>query len=139
MLYAFSLGLTLLLCSYILYRGRKIKEFSDIKYTQSAIHEIIKNFIPSNFFDKPKKLSQAEKHAEKSTIKVLFVEDKAYWVTNNIFYAADAFDGDVDTETAKPVNTEGMTKRDIEKMLFILDNLQNGRNNDSGSTGNQKF
>lgn len=139
MLYAFILGLTLLLVSYILYRGRKIREFNKIKYTQSGIHEIIKNFIPSNFFDKPKKLSQAKKHAEKNTIKVLFVGDKAYWVANNIFYAADVFNGDVDIETANPINTEDMTKKDIEKMLFILDNLRNGKTNDSGSAGNEKF
>jgi len=139
MIYVFALVLTLFLVSYILYKGRKIKAFSDMKYTQSSIHEIIKNFIPPNFFDKPRKLSQAEKHAEKNTIKVLFVENKAYWVTNNIFYAADAFNGDVDTDSAKPVNTEGMTKKDIEKMLFILDNLQNGRNNDSGSARDEKF
>jgi len=30
-----------------------------------------------------------------------------------------------------------MSKKEVDKMLFILDNLKNGKINDSGSAGNQ--
>jgi hypothetical protein len=139
MIYVFLINLTLLGFGYILYRRRKTKSINKIMYTQSNMHEIIKNFIPSDFFDKPKKLSQAEKHLERNTVKVIFIEEKAYWVSNNVFYTAEATNGGVDEETAKPVNTENMTKNDINKMLFILDNLKNGNSDDSGSARNERF
>ena len=139
MIYVFLINLTLLGFGYILYRRRKTKSINKIMYTQSNMHEIIKNFIPSDFFDKPKKLSQAEKHLERNTVKVIFIEEKAYWVSNNVFYTAEATNGGVDEETAKPVNTENMTKNDINKMLFILDNLRNGNSDDSGSARNERF
>lgn len=139
MIYVFLINLTLLGFGYILYRRRKTKSINKIMYTQSNMHEIIKNFIPSGFFDKPKKLSQAEKHLERNTVKVIFIEEKAYWVSNNVFYTAEAINGGVDEETAKPVNTENMTKNDINKMLFILDNLRSGNSDDSGSARNERF
>ena len=139
MIYVFFINLTLFAFGYILYRRRKSKVINKIMYSQSNMHEIIKNFIPSGFFDKPKKLSQAEKHLEKNTVKVIFIEEKAYWVSNNVFYTAETIDGSVDSETTQPVNTENMTKNDINKMLFILDNLKNGNNDDSGSARNERF
>jgi hypothetical protein len=139
MIYVFFINLSLFCFVYILYKRRKTKSINKIMYTQSNMHEIIKNFIPSDFFDKPKKLSQAEKHLERNTVKVIFIEEKAYWVSNNVFYTAEATNGGVDEETAKPVNTENMTKNDINKMLFILDNLKNGNSDDSGSARNERF
>lgn len=139
MFYISILVLTLFSICYILYKGRNYKVLKNIVYSQSTIHEIIKPYIPSNFLEKPKKLSQAEMHAEKNTIKVIFVEDKAYWVSNNIFYAAEAINGNVDTDTAEPVNTQDITKTEVDKLLFILDNLKNGSKNDSGGSGNQRL
>lgn len=97
---------------------------------------LIKSMISSNTIDHPSRPSQSEKHAEKNSIKVIFVDEKAYWVTNNVFYCADAANGNVDTESAEPINTENMSKADIDKLLFILDKLGDGSNNDSGSSGN---
>jgi hypothetical protein len=138
MIYIFFINLTLFAIGYILYK-RRSRVLNKIMYTQSNMHEIIKNFIPSDFFDKPKKLSQAQQHIEKNTMSVVFIEEKAYWVSNNVFYTADIVDGSVDSETTQPVNTDNMTKNDINKMLFILDNLKNGNNNDSGSARNERF
>lgn len=139
MSYAFPFVLTLLAIWYILYRGRKYRVLKKIVYSQSAIHEIIKLHIPTNFLEKPKKLSQAEMHSERNTIKVIFIENEAYWVSNNVFYAAEVIDGNVEMETAKPINTENMTKKEIDQLLFILDNLKNGSRNDSGGSGNQRL
>jgi hypothetical protein len=63
---------------------------------------------------------------------------QAYWVSNNTFYVADAFDGEVITETAKPVDVQSMSKLDVEKMLSILDSLNSGQGkDDSSSTRNE--
>lgn len=133
--YFLSLGLTILFVSYILIK-RKKSPLTKLRYSQSSIFYVIKDYIPKNMFEKKRMITQSINHMEKNTIKVFFVDDKAYWVKNNMFFYADAPGGVVDIETASPVNTESMSKYDIDKMLFILDNLKNRDINDSGSTGN---
>ena len=113
------------------------KYFAKVIYTQSSIHQIVKNFIPNDLFDLPKPESQANKHVKNNTVKVIILEDQAYWVHNNKFYVADAIDGSVDSETVRPIDTNNMSKRDIDKMLSILDSLRNGNSDDSGSTRNK--
>jgi hypothetical protein len=133
------LGLTLCFTYYILYKGRKFKAFRGIAYSQSSIHLMIKDFLPKTLYEKPRQQSQSLIHVEKNTVKVIFIEDKAYWVSNNIFYCAEAISGSVNIDTTEPVDTTNMSKKDIEKMLFILDNLKNGSNDDSSSAGNERF
>ena len=137
--YLIAIGLTLCLNSYILYKGRKTKSFPGIVYSQSSIHLMIKDFLPKTLYERPKQQSQSLKHVEKNTVKVIFIEDKAYWVSNNIFYCAEAIGGNVNIDTTEPIDTSSMSKKDIDKMLFILDNLKNGSNDDSSSTGNERL
>ena len=133
------LGLTLCFTSYILYKGRKTKAFPGMNYSQSNIHLMIKDFLPKTLYEKPKQKSQSLKHVEKNTVKVIFIEDNAYWVSDNIFYCAEAIGGNVNIDTTQPIDTSNMSKKDIDKMLFILDNLKNGSNDDSSSTGNERL
>jgi hypothetical protein len=137
--YVIAVSLTLLLTSYILYKGRKLKAFPSTVYSQSSIHLMIKDFLPKTLYEKPRQESQSIKHIEKNTIKVIFIEGKAYWVSNNIFYCAEALNGIVDIDTTNPIDTTNMSKKDIDKMLFILDNLKNGSNDDSSSAGNERL
>jgi hypothetical protein len=138
MILALSIGLTLItFCSILLIVVKKRKKyFAKLVYTQSSIHQIVKSFLPKDLFEVPKMLSQSRKHVRNNTVKVLIIEDSAYWVHNNMFYVADAVDGAVDSETVRPVDTNNMSKRDIDKMLFILDSLKNGNSDDSSSTWN---
>jgi len=116
---------------------RKKRYFAKVVYTQSGIHQIVKVFAPKDLFELPTVISQSKKHVEKSTVKVMLVEDQAYWVHNNMFYTADLIEGFVDPETAKAVDTNNMSKRDIDKMLFILDSLKNGNSDDSSGAWNK--
>ena len=138
MIIALILGLTLVLASSIIIIAvkRRKKYFAKIVYTQSDIHQIVKNFLPKDLFEVPKLISQARKHVRNNTVKVLIIEDQAYWVHDNMFYVADAVDGLVNPETVRPVDTNNMSKRDIDKMLFILDSLRNGNSDDSSSAWN---
>ena len=139
MTYILAIGLTLLSISSIIIIAvkRSKKYFTKVVYTQSDIHQIVKNFIPKDLFEMPKPLSQARKHIRSNTVKVLIIEDQAYWVHNNMFYVADLSDGLVNPETVRPVDTNNMSNRDIDKMLFILDSLKNGNSDDSSSTWNK--
>ena len=97
-----------------------------IRYSQSNIHDIIKDYIP-----KPERLrsnveSQSMKHENSNRVKVIITEDKAFWVMNNNFYTANVIDGSIDKGSAEIVDTFNLDKEELDKMLFILDQLKNG-------------
>jgi hypothetical protein len=133
-----AINLTLIaVCSIIIIAvKKKDKYFAKVVYTQSDIHRIVKNFIPNDLFEKPKPLSQASKHLKNNTVRVLIIEDHAYWVHDNMFYVADTVEGLVNPETVRPIDTNNMSNRDIDKMLFILDSLKNGNSDDSSGAWN---
>jgi hypothetical protein len=140
--YLLVMGLTLCLCWSIIKISNKkrIAFLKKIKYRQSDIHEMIKNVIPKQKFDKPKFMTQSEKHIQKNMLRVVISEDKAYWILGNVFYTANAIDGRVDENTVKPLDVENMSKTELDKMLSILDDLKQGVGpDDSGSTGNKRI
>jgi hypothetical protein len=138
MILILSIGLTFIAISSIIIIAVKKarKHFAKIVYSQSDIHQIVKNFLPKDLFEIPKPLSQAGKHRRNNTVRVLIIEDNAYWVHDNMFYMADTVEGLVNPETVRPVDTNNMSNRDIDKMLFILDSLRNGNSDDSSGAWN---
>jgi len=135
----YLIALTLMAIWYILIKTKGTKRTKKIEYRQSDIHMVVKKFINPVSYDHPSRQSQSEKHAEKNSVKVIFVDDKAYWVSNNVFYCADVDNGNVDTESAKPIDVYNLDKNDIKKLLFILDKLGDGSSNDSGSSGDKRL
>lgn len=105
-------------------------------YTQSSIHFIIKDFIPKNIKQKNEIESQSRKHVEKHMIKIIVIDQRAYWVKDNVFYTAQTDRGEILQETTEPVDTSKMSKDELDKMIFILDNLGRGDKNERGSSGN---
>jgi hypothetical protein len=54
-----------------------------------------------------------------------------------VFYSANAINGRVDESTVEPLDIQNLSKKDLDKMLSILDDLRKGmQSNDSGSAGN---
>ena len=140
--YLLVIGLTLCLCWSIIKVSNKkrIAFLKKIKYRQSDIHEMIKNVIPKQRFDKPKFITQSQRHVQKNMLRVVIEKNKAYWILNNVFYIADAIDGRVDENTARPLDVENMSKVELDRMLSILDDLKQGVGpDDSGSTGNKRI
>jgi hypothetical protein len=116
------------------------KDFGNkIKYSQTHIHEIIKDNIPESMFSNVKRPTQSS-HREKSmNIKVLFIDKEAYWIKENALFIADQEDGIVKEETARRVDTMGMNGVQLEKVMYIVDILNEGNENDRGYTGNKGF
>jgi hypothetical protein len=129
------LMLTILTFLFIIFILKKVEisYFKKIKYSQSDIHNIFKQYIVDET-NKNKKKTQLSERLDKNSVNVVILEDKAYWVVNNIFYNASFINGKIDTETIKPIDTDILSKDDLDKMLLILDKLGDG-NNDSSSTG----
>lgn len=61
-------------------------------------------------------------------LKVAIVEDRAYWVVNNTLYEAEVIDEEIVREEAKPVDAFDMNIKDVNKMMIILDSIQDWKN-----------
>ena len=98
-----------------------------IAFRQSILHKSLKPFMPTNAEYKRNKKTQARERVKNSVVKVIQTPDrKAYWVDKNIFYCADVIDGQFDPTIGKPVDTNGLSKKEIDKLLLILDTLNKG-------------
>ena len=118
--------------------SRKRREtFNSFQYKQSDIHEIIKDHLPRQTTEGRVPISQSRNHIHKNMVKVVMVEDKAYWVMDNVFYVAKTIHGRIDPETAEPLDIINMPEKELKIMLDILDSLKMGSgSNDSGSSRN---
>jgi len=143
MLYVITFGLTLVASWFIIKITTKSRNraFRRTLYKQSDLHRIMKKFFSQQLITDIdiNRSSQLTRRREKDTIKVIVIDEKAYWVSDNVFYVADAVEGNPIPETAQPLDTKQMSNKEINKMLFILDNLKNGKSDDSGSTGNERL
>lgn len=94
----------------------------------------------SNRNTKSRKLkpgSQSRIHYDKNNIKVIILENNAYWIKDNIFYKAPLINELIDKDSAEQVDTIHMDKVQLDKMLFIMDKLREGMTDDSRSAGDQ--
>jgi hypothetical protein len=140
--YLLIMGLTLLSYWSIIKisNKRRMIFLNKNKYRQSSIYEMVKDVIPKQRFDKPKVITQSQKHIQKNMLKVVITEGNAYWILDNVFYTANAINGRVDEETVRPLDIQNMPTEELDKMLSILDDLKQGVGpNDSGSTGNERI
>ena len=138
--YLLIVGLTLLSYWSIIKisNKRRMIFLNKNKYRQSSIFEMVKDVVPKQRFDKPKVITQSQRHIQKNMLRVVIADGSAYWILNNVFYTANAINGRVDEETIKPLDIENMPVRELDKMLSILDDLKQGVGpNDSSSTGNK--
>jgi hypothetical protein len=112
---------------------------NSIRYSQTHIHEIIKYNIPESMFSPIKKPTQSDNCEKLMNVKVLFIDKEAYWIKENALFIADQEDGIVKEDTARRVDTMGMNGVQLEKVMYIVDILNEGNENDRGYTGNKGF
>ena len=129
-----ALALSFILISLI--GSRKKVSRKKIIYRQSDTHNFLKEFF-SRDTEMENKTTQSKKRQEERGTKIIVTEDdKAYWVIDNIFYTTNVINGRPDFDNARPIDTSNMSKKELDKMLFILDNLGRGDKNERGSSGN---
>ena len=131
-----TIGITWAILSIV---GRKRRNtFNSLQYKQSDIHEIVKDYLPKASANNKIPMSQSRNHIHKNMVKVVMVEDKAYWVMDNVFYVARTINGRIDPETTEPLDIINMPEKELKIMLDILDSLKMGSGlNDSGSSRNE--
>jgi hypothetical protein len=129
----------LVLLRFLIPRIIKNSPTTKIKYSQTHIHNIIKDNLPDHLFLPIKKPRQTINHEKSIHLKILFFEKEAYWIKENALFIAEQEDGIVKEETAKRVDTIGMNRVQLEKVIYIVDILNEGNQNDSGYTRNNGF
>jgi predicted ribosome-associated RNA-binding protein Tma20 len=102
--------------------------------TQSMIHSQYSK--QRKYIEKINRKSQSKIRQEKENVRVIIVENEAYWIKDNAFYTAQMVNNLIGKDYAIQVDTEHMDKVQLDKMLFILDKLREGISNDSRGTGN---
>jgi hypothetical protein len=103
----------------------KRNEQPDIKFSQTIVYEFMKAMILSGALEP--KVSQSRNHSKSKSIKFVRTnEDKIYWLEDTTVYVTDIQDGSFDLNAGKPVEVQHLSKEELDKLLSILDALQNG-------------
>jgi len=126
---AIGTTVTILLLVYIYILKNNIKNNKQPIISQSMLQHRY-----SNRKNNPRKIkvrTQSKLHHDKTNIKVIIFDNEAYWIKDNIFYKAPLVNELIDKEAANQVDTMGMDKVQLDKMLFIMDKLREGIENDS--------
>lgn len=118
----------------------------DLKHRQSTIHNIVQSVLPTNeeiiqnIIKKKRKTSTNKQSRQKynpEQIKVLVVENKAYWIQDNTFYETYITDdGEIDQASSRPVDTTNLGDEDVDRLMKIVDELRSVEKDDDGSSGN---
>jgi hypothetical protein len=109
------------------------------RFSQTRAFELSINIIKAAIQPKEIPNSQSIVHYNKSTLKILILEKLAYWIKDNGLYVADIVDGDIDHDSTREVDTMDMDKVQLEKMIYIVEQLREGMPNDSWDSGQSKF
>jgi hypothetical protein len=126
--------ITLIIMSYFGRRSANVvsKKLKTVNISQSQINELVFQKITDEFLPKPIKKTQSSDHREKDEIRVIIIENEAYWILNQTLYVAKLIDGIVDNDTTTKVDTMTMNDVQLEKTQFIVQKLTEGKGNDSG-------
>lgn len=132
------LGLTLInLIAILKSRINKKSVLNKYVHRQSTVHQVAKLILPKNSELLSKKPTQYKNYIKNKTIRVITAPDgNAYWVKDNKFYCAEYDNsGEFDPTQAKEIDAGSLSKKEINKLLLILDNLNRGISNDRGNSG----
>jgi hypothetical protein len=106
--------------------------------SQSKIHELAKEhmLVPIEENKIINKVSrQSELHEKRTNVKVIIMDDEAYWIKDNILYTASMAGNNVDKDTTRRVDTMTMSKVQLDKTMFIVDKLREEGLDDNWSSG----
>lgn len=105
------------------------------KATQSRNHYLFERDVDAVQKKKKEVNRQSAKHDKNVNIRVIIMDNQAYWIKDNVFYTAELNHGIVDKDTTKEVDTMTMNKVQLDKMIFIIDRLREEAFDDRWGSG----
>ena len=106
----------------ILTRKNLSKNKFKVKTSQSYLYKLLSD-IAIKDMEKYSKEKQSSKYLKNHSVKVMIVENKAYWIKDNQLYVADCTSGDIDGDSTSKVDTMAMDAVELEKTMFIVEKL----------------
>jgi hypothetical protein len=94
-----------------------------VEFSQSYGWNLLKKYIIEEEVIGLKPESQSAKFIAKQYVRVVIVENEAYWISNNQLYVAEYKNGIVDEDSTRKVDTFSMGKDDIKKTMSIVEKL----------------
>ncbi len=123
------------LCLKLIF-GKRISESNGgIRQSQSYIFNLIDQYIPEYPYEELEIESQATRYLEQIFLRVVIVEDKAYWVEDNRLYVVDHTEEGIDKEAAVEVDTMAMDKVQLDKIMLVVEQLKEGAYDDNWNAG----
>jgi uncharacterized membrane protein YhiD involved in acid resistance len=132
---AIGTTVTVLMLFYIYLLRNRVKNSKQKIISQSMLQHRYSS--RKNNSRRLKTKSQSKIHFDKTNIKVIIFDNSAYWIKDNIFYKAPLVNQLIDKDAAEQVDTMGMDKVQLDKMLFIMDRLREGIKDDSRGSGDE--
>lgn len=115
-----------------LVRKNNVKQ-SKFLFSQSRGHSITEQYFRKKYLKIAHR--QSVKNLNKQSVKTIYMNDLAYWIENSALYQANHINGQILKETKKRVDIMSMDRVELKRMIFIVDKLTEGLNNDSGDSG----
>lgn len=128
--------ITLYVFSKVYKANKDTREPIKIRSGQSQKFEITKySYFP---LYQPVRMqeSQSYKHRDRSFTKVLVLENKAYWIQPNGLHTANIINGVLDQQSTKIVDTMAMDDVELKQIIYVIDQLSEGKPDDTGSSRN---
>jgi len=121
--------ITLLIMSYFGKRSAKVmsKPLKGISYSQAYIDNLVSEKMIEEFLPKPPRKTQASEHTSGQEVRVIIIENEAYWISEQTLYVATLIDGVIDNNTTKKVDTMTMDTVQLDKTQFIVQKLTEGK------------
>jgi hypothetical protein len=101
------------------------KKSFKVSISQSRTNELMKSFFIKNE-SFPAATTQSMKHFDSINLRILILEEQAYWIKNNAVFVAEVINGEIEKDTAKEVDTMAMDKVQLNKLMFIVEKLKEG-------------
>lgn len=127
--------ITLAIANRILKPRAEEASRAKLVYTQSHVYSLVAPLMaqmPAKIIHKD---TQATAFLKKTYIRVVIVDDDAYWIKDNALYTAVVIDGMVDKETTKRVDTMSMDRVELDKTMYVVEKLREGLNNEDSGAG----
>lgn len=119
----------------LIFKKKISKAFGGIQASQSYIFNLIERYLPEYPDENEYPVTQATKYLDKIFVRVVIVDDKAYWVENNRLYVTDHEDDTIDKSSAQEVDTMAMDKVQLDKIMLVVEKLKEGVYDDSWDAG----
>lgn len=127
---------TLILMLFFSKKANKVvnQKPKTVLFSQSYINSLVEQRFIEQLSSvlKPVIKTQASVYNEKQNVRVIIMDNQAFWILDQRLYVADLIDGAVNNDTTRVVDTMTMDDVQLEKTQFIVKKLTEGKGNDSG-------